>query len=123
MTLQDSILPGRPAPGSLGIFGGTFNPIHTAHLIIAEEARIRLGLEEVQFIPNRIPPHKREEMGLASEEDRYLMAALATADNPSFFVSRIELDREGPSYTYDTLKALRDRIPRLFVTNGIVSLT
>jgi len=95
-----------PQPTRLGVIGGTFDPIHIGHLAIAEEARVRLALDGVLFVPARVSPLKLGNH-LASGEDRYRMVALAIADNPSFRASRIELDREGPSYTVDTLRALR----------------
>jgi nicotinate-nucleotide adenylyltransferase len=93
-------------PGSLGVFGGTFDPIHVAHLAVAEEAVEALGLERVLFVPAGEPPHKpgRE---ITPAEDRLAMVELAIADNPRFAVDRLELDRPGPSYTVDTLDALR----------------
>jgi nicotinate-nucleotide adenylyltransferase len=93
--------------GALGVLGGTFDPIHIAHLAVAEEAREALGLERVLFIPAGIPPHKRTR-AITPGEDRLAMLELAIADNPAFAASRIELDRDGPSYTVDTLEALRD---------------
>jgi nicotinate-nucleotide adenylyltransferase len=93
----------------LGVLGGTFDPIHYGHLQIAEEARERFALDAVLFIPTGEPPHKPA--GQANAEQRFLMAELATADNPRFAVSRLEIDRPGPSYTADTLEALRARYP------------
>ena len=92
-------------PGSVGILGGTFDPIHHGHLAIAEEVRERLGLELVLFVPARVPPHRSLEPG-ASAEDRFAMVSLAVADNPTFEVSRVELDRPGPSYSVDTVALL-----------------
>lgn len=86
--------------------GGTFDPIHTGHLVIAEEARIRFDLDEVVFVPAAVPPHKKR-ADLSPAEDRYAMALLATASNPYFSVSRIELERPGPSYTIDTVRQFR----------------
>lgn len=94
----------------LGIVGGTFDPIHYGHLIIAEEARIRYALTAVLFIPAGEPPHKPH--GQADGEQRLLMVNLAIEDHPQFFASRLELDRSGPSYTIDTMRALRTRSPR-----------
>jgi len=91
----------------VGILGGTFDPIHIAHLAVAEEARETLGLERVLFVPAGIPPHKRDHR-ITPAEDRLVMVLLAIADNPAFAASRMELDRDGPSYTVDTLAALRD---------------
>jgi nicotinate-nucleotide adenylyltransferase len=92
-------------PGSLGIFGGTFDPIHLAHLAVAEAARDDLGLERVRFIPAGEPPHKPGR-AIADGEHRLALVELAIAGNPAFEASRMELDRPGPSYTVDTLEAL-----------------
>lgn len=93
--------------GALGVLGGTFDPVHVAHLAVAEEAREALGLERVLFIPAGIPPHKQGRT-ITSGDQRLSMLELAIAGNPAFAVSRIELDRDGPSYTVDTLAALRE---------------
>lgn len=87
--------------------GGTFNPIHHGHLVTAQEALDQFHLDEVIFIPTGDPPHKIEDL-LADAEDRYLMTVIATSSNDNFFVSRIEIDRRGKSYTIDTVKELRD---------------
>jgi nicotinate-nucleotide adenylyltransferase len=94
---------------SLGVFGGTFNPIHFAHLRLAEEAREALGLARVLFIPSADPPHKKRELAGASH--RLEMVARAIAANPSFEALTLELDRPGPSYTVETLQLLRKRYP------------
>jgi nicotinate-nucleotide adenylyltransferase len=91
--------------GSLGVLGGTFDPIHVAHLALAQEAAESLGLERVLFIPAGSPPHKPG-VAVTPGADRLAMVRLAIAGNERFEVSRIELDREGPSYTVDTLEAL-----------------
>ncbi len=91
---------------ALGVFGGTFDPIHVAHLAVAEAARDALGLERVLFVPNRRPPHKPDQ-AVTPAADRLAMVGAAIAGNPAFEVSRIEIDRDGPSYTADTLEALR----------------
>jgi nicotinate-nucleotide adenylyltransferase len=93
-------------PGSLGVFGGTFDPIHLAHLAVAEQAAEALGLERVLFVPAGEPPHKRA-MAISPAEDRLAMVALAIEGNPRFAADRSEIDRPGPSYTVDTLEALR----------------
>jgi nicotinate-nucleotide adenylyltransferase len=93
-------------PGRIGVMGGTFDPIHIAHLVVAEEAQARFGLDRVIFVPSGIPPHKEEGASLDAEE-RYGMVEIATAGNPSFEVSRMEIERPGPSYTIDTLRELR----------------
>ena len=103
----------------IGVFGGTFDPIHFGHLAIAEEARWRYALDAVLFIPAGDPPHKA---GLGADaESRYLMTVLATADHPSFYVSRCELERDGPSYTVDTLRSLHAAYPaaQLFLLMGL----
>lgn len=92
----------------LGVFGGTFDPIHNGHLFIAEEAAEELGLDRMLIVPARDPPHRQAEPS-ASAEDRLAMVKLAIAGNPRFEASRIELERDGPSYTVDTLAALRER--------------
>jgi len=91
---------------TLGILGGTFDPIHLGHIAAADAAQRALSLERILLIPSRIPPH-RTQPATASAEDRVKMAELAAANRPGWSVSRIELDREGKSYTYDTLVALR----------------
>lgn len=90
--------------------GGTFDPVHYGHLMTADEARWRFGLSTVIFVPNRHPPHK-EPHEVSDPEHRYLMTFLATVTNPHFTVSRIEIDRPGPSYTIDTIRQLRDLYP------------
>ncbi len=100
--------PDRPhpvVPGSIGILGGTFDPIHYGHLAIAEEVREALGLERVLFVPSGIPPHKPDRP-ISPARDRVAMVELAIADNPSFELSRIEVDRPGPSFAVDTLELL-----------------
>jgi nicotinate-nucleotide adenylyltransferase len=87
--------------------GGTFDPIHLGHLAVAEEARETLGLDCVLFVPAGVPPHKPA-TSVTDVEDRVAMVELAIADNPAFRLSRIEVDREGPSWTVDTLEALAD---------------
>ncbi|GAB7386614.1 nicotinate-nucleotide adenylyltransferase [Bacillaceae bacterium] len=94
----------------IGILGGTFDPVHIAHLIVAEQARSRLFLDEVWFMPARIPPHKQEQR-IAASLDRLNMLKLAVADNPHFKVTDIELRRNGPSYTVDTMKILKRQYP------------
>ena len=96
--------------GRVGIFGGTFDPIHLAHLAVAEEAAETLGLERVLFVPAGIPPHKPEG-AITAGEDRLAMVELAIAGNARFAADRRELDRPGRSYTVDTLEALRRETP------------
>ena len=102
----------RRAPGALGVFGGTFDPIHLAHLAVAESARDSLGLERVLFVPAGVPPHKPSRE-ISPAADRLAMVEAAIAGNPAFGASRIELDRPGPSYTVDTLAALAETNPDL----------
>ena len=107
-----TVTSGRPAPtrqGSIGILGGTFDPIHVGHLAVAEEAREALGLERVLFVPAGLPPHKPDRT-ITAPEHRLAMVELAVAGNPAFEASRVELDRSGPSYTVDTLEALTEEI-------------
>lgn len=92
-------------PGSIGILGGTFDPIHYGHLAIAEEVREALGLERVLFVPAGIPPHKPGRP-ISPAEDRVAMISLAIADNPAFELSRIEVDRPDPSFAVETLELL-----------------
>src|SRR5689334_1236098 len=92
----------------VGIFGGTFDPVHTGHLILAEQAREQGQLHEVWFIPAPRPPHKDEPL-LTRFEQRVEMLALATAGNPAFKIDELEKERSGPSYTVDTLAELRRR--------------
>ena len=95
------------AKKKIGIMGGTFDPIHTGHLALAENVREALGLQEVLFIPAAQPPHKGGRAWAAAEQ-RYAMTLLATAAHPCFHVSRCELERKGPSYSYDTVRLLRE---------------
>jgi nicotinate-nucleotide adenylyltransferase len=90
----------------IGVMGGTFNPIHHGHLVAASEVAHRFDLERVIFTPTGIPSHKAHH-GLAGAEDRYLMTVIATASDPRFEVSRVDIDREGPTYTVDTLRDLQ----------------
>lgn len=90
----------------IGIMGGTFNPVHHGHLVAAGEALYQFKLDKVIFIPSGDPPHKNfSEETIA--EHRYLMTVIATSANKNFFVSRIEIDRKGKSYTIDTIRELK----------------
>ncbi len=111
------------APRRVGIFGGTFDPPHVGHLAIAECAREDLRLDQVVFVPSGVPPHKRA-AAVSPVELRIAMTRLAVRGNPSFRVSEIEARRGGPSYTVDTLRSFRDRVPRarLFLILGEDSL-
>lgn len=91
----------------LGVMGGTFDPIHYAHLVMAEEARSQFRLDRVLFIPAGQPPHKQD-YRVSHAEHRYAMVLLSTGSNPFFDVSRVEIEREGPSYSVDTIRCLRD---------------
>lgn len=107
-----------------GIMGGTFNPIHIGHLLAAQEAMEEFQLERIIFIPNRIPPHRQNEPGLLNGMLRYDMVNLAINSNPYFQASRIELDREEISYTYHTIRDLKEEYPETdfsFIT-GVDSL-
>ena len=92
----------------VGIMGGTFDPIHLGHLVTAEQARVDLGLQEVVFVPAGQPWQKSQ---TTAAEHRYLMTVIATASNPTFTVSRLEIDRGGPTYTVETLRTLQIRMP------------
>jgi nicotinate-nucleotide adenylyltransferase len=95
----------------VGLFGGTFNPIHRGHVQVARDVLHKFKLTAVQFIPSALPPHKTEGF-LASAADRYAMACRALADEPALKVSDIEIQRSGPSYTIDTLRRFMDAQPR-----------
>jgi nicotinate-nucleotide adenylyltransferase len=106
---SDAVPPPVPVvPGSTGILGGTFDPIHHGHLLVAEEAREVLGLERVLLVPAAVPPHKPGRP-VTEAGHRVAMLELAIAGNPALGVDRLEIDRGGASYTVDTLRALRDR--------------
>ncbi len=94
-------------PARLGIFGGTFDPPHLAHLILAQEVALQLHLARVLFVPAGVPPHKQGR-AVTPAALRVEMVRLAIADNPRFALSPIEVERAGPSYTVDTLARLRD---------------
>ncbi|WP_232695435.1 nicotinate-nucleotide adenylyltransferase [Brevibacillus daliensis] len=90
----------------IGILGGTFDPIHNAHLLIAEQARDNLQLDEVWFMPAYIPPHKQEKREITGAKHRVQMVQAAIADNPHFLMTSVELNRGGASYTFDTMNQL-----------------
>jgi nicotinate-nucleotide adenylyltransferase len=90
----------------LGVMGGTFDPIHHGHLVAASEVADFLGLDEVIFVPTG-QPWQKEDRKVSPAEDRYLMTVIATASNPRFSVSRVDIDRPGETYTIDTLRDLR----------------
>jgi nicotinate-nucleotide adenylyltransferase len=105
---------GRPR---VGIMGGTFDPIHNGHLVAASEVAQHFGLSEVVFVPTGQPYLKPD---ATASEHRYLMTVVATASNPSFTVSRIDIDRDRPTYTIDTLHEMRELRPdaELFFITG-----
>jgi nicotinate-nucleotide adenylyltransferase len=90
----------------LGVMGGTFDPIHHGHLLTAEEAVQQFDLDEVVFVPTG-QPWMKQDREVSPAEHRYLMVVIATASNPRFSVSRLEIERDGPTYAVDTLKELR----------------
>jgi nicotinate-nucleotide adenylyltransferase len=92
----------------LGVMGGTFDPIHHGHLVAASEVQAAFGLDEVVFVPTG-QPWQKADYAVSASEDRYLMTVIATAGNPRFSVSRVDIDRPGPTYTIDTLRELRAR--------------
>lgn len=94
-----------------GILGGTFNPVHIGHLILAEEVREKLRLDRVVFVPTYIPPHKTSK-NIAPAADRHAMIKAAIASNAHFDVSDVEIRRKGASYTIDTLREFKKRYPR-----------
>ncbi len=92
----------------VGVFGGTFDPVHYGHLVVAEEVYATLHLAEMVFVPAGQPPHKTREV-ITAAEHRLAMLELAIASNPHFTISLVDLDRPGPSYTVDTLRLLRQQ--------------
>jgi nicotinate-nucleotide adenylyltransferase len=94
----------------IGVMGGTFDPIHHGHLVAASEVADRFGLDEVIFVPTG-QPWQKSEREVSRAEDRYLMTVIATASNPRFSVSRVDIDRGGPTYTADTLTDLQAEHP------------
>ena len=108
----------------IGVLGGTFDPIHIGHLLIAETVRDEMGLDTVLFVPAAVPPHKRGR-ALAEAADRLEMVRLAIAGNPAFEVNDIEIQRGGVSYTVETVEALRAArgdAARLFLIVGADSV-
>lgn len=103
----------------IGVMGGTFNPIHHGHLVAASEVAQAFDLDEVVFVPTGMPWQK-DPGTIAPAEDRYLMTVIATASNPRFTVSRVDIDRGGPTYTIDTLRDLHRERPgaELFFISG-----
>ncbi|MFI6050596.1 nicotinate-nucleotide adenylyltransferase [Streptomyces violascens] len=101
-------VPTGPVKRRIGVMGGTFDPIHHGHLVAASEVASQFHLDEVVFVPTGQPWQKSHKL-VSPAEDRYLMTVIATASNPQFSVSRIDIDRGGATYTIDTLRELRDR--------------
>ena len=104
----------------IGIMGGTFDPIHYGHLAAAEAARVEFGLSKVIFIPAGSPPHKQSQK-ISDAEHRYSMTALATSSNSGFEVSRLEVDKAGITYTFNTMKELRSiygEAPAIYFITG-----
>lgn len=95
----------------IGIFGGTFDPPHLGHLILAAEAQYQLSLDEVLFVLTPDPPHKQG-LTITPSDERLAMLQAALADNPSFTLSRVEIDRPGPHYAVDTVRLLRKQYPK-----------
>jgi len=95
----------------IGILGGTFNPVHTGHLILAEEAREKLGLDKVIFVPAFLPPHK-DNADITAACERLEMMKLAIKDNRYFSVSDTEIKRSGRSYTIDTIREFKEKYPQ-----------
>jgi nicotinate-nucleotide adenylyltransferase len=123
---QQAETPGghEPAKKRLGVMGGTFDPIHHGHLVAASEVASAFHLDEVIFVPTGQPWQKVDHT-VTPAEDRYLMTVIATAENPQFSVSRIDIDRQGPTYTVDTLRDLRALHPDadLFFITGADALS
>ncbi len=107
----------------IGVMGGTFDPIHNGHLVAASEVADRFDLEEVIFVPTG-QPWQKEGKRVSDSEDRYLMTVIATASNPRFQVSRVDIERTGRTYTIDTLTDLRAQDPdaELFFITGADAL-
>ncbi|WP_420038410.1 nicotinate-nucleotide adenylyltransferase [Leucobacter komagatae] len=101
----------------VGVMGGTFDPIHHGHLVAASEVAKSFDLDEVVFVPTGEPWQKSN---VSESEHRYLMTVIATASNPQFTVSRVDVDRDGPTYTVDTLRDLKQLMPdaELFFISG-----
>ena len=95
----------------IGLFGGTFDPVHIGHLIIAAAVCDIMDLDTIIFIPSARPPHKGSKDILFNPEERFEMLSLAVRDNPRFSVSDIEMQREGASYTIDTIREMKSKLP------------
>lgn len=92
----------------LGVMGGTFDPIHHGHLVAASEVAHHFNLDEVVFVPTG-RPYQKDDLRVSAPEDRYLMTVIATASNPRFSVSRVDIDRPGPTFTIDTLHDISEQ--------------
>ncbi|OIV37751.1 nicotinic acid mononucleotide adenylyltransferase [Mangrovactinospora gilvigrisea] len=123
MTAEPADRAARSRGRRLGVMGGTFDPIHHGHLVAASEVANMFDLDEVVFVPTGRPWQKSDQL-VSPAEDRYLMTVIATAENPQFSVSRIDIDRGGPTYTTDTLADLRAENPdaELFFITGADAL-
>jgi nicotinate-nucleotide adenylyltransferase len=113
---------GAASGARIGVMGGTFDPIHHGHLVAASEVAHAFSLDEVVFVPTG---HPEDKVDASPGEDRYLMTVIATASNPRFSVSRVDIDRPGPTYTIDTLRDLhaqRDPADQLFFITGADAL-
>lgn len=115
--LSSSTEPAAAPKRRIGVMGGTFDPIHNGHLVAASEVASKFELDEVMFVPTGQPWQKTK---VSPSEHRYLMTVIATASNPRFTVSRVDIDRDGPTYTVDTLRDLRAQFPNddLFFISG-----
>ena len=117
MTAMTPVFDGQPRRPRIGIMGGTFDPIHHGHLVAASEVAQFFDLDTVLFVPTGQPWQKTD---VTEAEHRYLMTVIATASNPRFTVSRVDIDRGGPTYTIDTLRDLKAANPDadLFFISG-----
>ena len=120
-TAADAVRP--PGSRRVGVMGGTFDPIHHGHLVAASEVQAWFDLDEVVFVPTG-DPWQKSEREVSPAEHRYLMTVIATAANPRFTVSRVDIDRTGPTYTIDTLRDLHAAMPdaELFFITGADAL-
>jgi nicotinate-nucleotide adenylyltransferase len=120
---MSSSIPGLTAARRIGVMGGTFDPIHHGHLVAASEVGSRFALDEVVFVPTGEPWQKTDRQ-VSAPEHRYLMTVIATASNPRFTVSRVDIDRPGPTFTTDTLRDLAQDRPgaELFFITGADAL-
>src|SRR5688500_15814013 len=105
----------------IGVMGGTFDPVHHGHLVAASEVQARFDLDRVIFVPTG-QPWQKASREVSPAEHRYLMTVIATASNPRFTVSRVDIDRDGPTYTVDTLRDLNalhgDKAELFFITGA-----